>query len=77
MVRQVTGHGLDDEHEEAADTGEQTHLRHGEGKGVGEQRQQRADEGPVEVAGEVDEGQGEDHPDVGFRPIRHNETMIP
>ena len=64
-IGQVPHRGLNDECQESTDTGNDSHLGQGEVELVDESGKQRTDERTVEIPGEVHQGDGEDHPEIG------------
>ena len=64
-VGEIAHAGLDDEGEHPHHSGDQADLGQGQREPVDEDRQERIDEGDIEIARKMGQGQGEDDFDIG------------
>ena len=69
-VGEIAHAGLDDEGEHPHHPDDEADLGERKGELLDEDRQERVDEGEIEIADEMDHGQGEDDFDIGaVRPV--------
>jgi len=70
-VRIISDEGLDDEGHDLDNSGDKTNLDKGKGEALLEDRQEGIDEGCVEIAAEMNQGEGEDDFRIRSVVFRH------
>jgi len=74
-VGEITDARLDNKGEHPHHSGDQADLGQRQRKFVREDRKERADERAIEIAREVDQGEGEDHFDIGLVSHGHFKSL--